>query len=723
MGLRGLFEGWHIVILVVVVVLVFGWKRLPDAARSLGRSMRIFKAEVGEMKNDAKPHQPSAASSDTVRGETVAAPAGRCAPPTPPAARRRRPRRSATPPARPPPRTRPRPARSPAPRPEDGPPHLETPSMAILRRRRNPEGRMSLGDHLRELRNRLIVALDRRRRGRRSVGWLALRPAAHDRSPSPCGRSAAQRGGDLVQLNFAGVTTSFSLKLKVSLFVGVDPGQPGLALPGLGVHRPGPDPAGEALRDRLRRRRGAAVPRRVLPGLTWSLPKAVRRPPRVHPRGRHQPASTPSDYLDLRHPVHPRLRPRLPAAGVPGRAQHGRPSLPARVMLKGWRVAVFLIFVFAAMMTADPGRVDDARAGLPDGRAVLRRGRRRRRWSTGGGPAWRAATGRAVRRRGQPARSGCARSTVAGCRADSLGQPRPRAGAAARPSAGRGRRRSLRAAGPRAGRRAPARRRRRRRRPGPRPRSTGGVDALVVVGGDGMVHLGVNAVRRHRRPAGHRRRPGPATTSPAALGLPVATTPAAAAPRLIDGAAARAAIDAGRCAGRRTGRAAGSPACSAPASTPWSTSGPTAGAGRAGRCATTSRSPASCRCSGRIPYVARPRRRALRDRGRCSSRSPTGRRTAGACGSARTPSLDDGLLDVLVARADLDPAQFLRVFPRVFSGTHVRAPARCEVRAGAPGPAARRTASSRTPTASGSAPLPLTCEVVPGRAARPASAA
>ena len=93
MGLRGLFEGWHIVILVVVVVLVFGWKRLPDAARSLGRSMRIFKAEVGEMKNDAKPHQPSAAGSDTVRGQTVQQPPAAAgttppAPTTPPVQRR-----------------------------------------------------------------------------------------------------------------------------------------------------------------------------------------------------------------------------------------------------------------------------------------------------------------------------------------------------------------------------------------------------------------------------------------------------------------------------------------------------------------------------------------------------------------------------------------------------------------------------------------------------------
>jgi len=66
----GLFEGWHIVILIVAVVALFGWKKLPDAARSLGRSMRIFKSEVEEMKRDAK-STPSAASKDTVQGERV----------------------------------------------------------------------------------------------------------------------------------------------------------------------------------------------------------------------------------------------------------------------------------------------------------------------------------------------------------------------------------------------------------------------------------------------------------------------------------------------------------------------------------------------------------------------------------------------------------------------------------------------------------------------------
>ena len=66
----GLFKPYHILILVLVIVILFGWKKLPDAARSLGRSMRIFKSEVEEMKKDGQT-PPSAASSDTVRGETV----------------------------------------------------------------------------------------------------------------------------------------------------------------------------------------------------------------------------------------------------------------------------------------------------------------------------------------------------------------------------------------------------------------------------------------------------------------------------------------------------------------------------------------------------------------------------------------------------------------------------------------------------------------------------
>ncbi|WP_067471196.1 Sec-independent protein translocase subunit TatA [Dietzia timorensis] len=45
---------WHLLIFLAVVVLLFGAKKLPDAARGLGRSMRIFKSEVKEMQHEGK---------------------------------------------------------------------------------------------------------------------------------------------------------------------------------------------------------------------------------------------------------------------------------------------------------------------------------------------------------------------------------------------------------------------------------------------------------------------------------------------------------------------------------------------------------------------------------------------------------------------------------------------------------------------------------------------
>ncbi|MGF7120718.1 sec-independent protein translocase protein TatA [Rhodococcus sp. BE178] len=43
---------WHWAIVALVVIILFGSKKLPDAARGLGRSLRIFKSEVKEMQND-----------------------------------------------------------------------------------------------------------------------------------------------------------------------------------------------------------------------------------------------------------------------------------------------------------------------------------------------------------------------------------------------------------------------------------------------------------------------------------------------------------------------------------------------------------------------------------------------------------------------------------------------------------------------------------------------
>lgn len=60
---RGALEPWHVLVLVLIVVILFGWKKLPDAARSLGRSARILKSELGD---DDK----NSASNQTVPGQT-----------------------------------------------------------------------------------------------------------------------------------------------------------------------------------------------------------------------------------------------------------------------------------------------------------------------------------------------------------------------------------------------------------------------------------------------------------------------------------------------------------------------------------------------------------------------------------------------------------------------------------------------------------------------------
>ena len=48
----GNLNGWHLVILLAVVLLLFGAPKLPGLARSIGQSMRIFKSEVKTMKEE-----------------------------------------------------------------------------------------------------------------------------------------------------------------------------------------------------------------------------------------------------------------------------------------------------------------------------------------------------------------------------------------------------------------------------------------------------------------------------------------------------------------------------------------------------------------------------------------------------------------------------------------------------------------------------------------------
>jgi sec-independent protein translocase protein TatA len=68
-----------VVIVLLVALVVFGSKRLPDSARALGRSLRILKAEAKGLKDDDTP------ASTTQVAQLPAAPAAPAAPPAPPA--------------------------------------------------------------------------------------------------------------------------------------------------------------------------------------------------------------------------------------------------------------------------------------------------------------------------------------------------------------------------------------------------------------------------------------------------------------------------------------------------------------------------------------------------------------------------------------------------------------------------------------------------------------
>ncbi|MFC1408970.1 Sec-independent protein translocase subunit TatA [Streptacidiphilus sp. N1-12] len=62
-------RGLEILIIAVVVLLLFGAKRLPDSARALGKSLRILKSEVGAMKSEDAPD-----SATATRPEALATP-------------------------------------------------------------------------------------------------------------------------------------------------------------------------------------------------------------------------------------------------------------------------------------------------------------------------------------------------------------------------------------------------------------------------------------------------------------------------------------------------------------------------------------------------------------------------------------------------------------------------------------------------------------------------
>jgi sec-independent protein translocase protein TatC len=210
---------------------------------------------------------------------------------------------------------------------------------------------MSLGGHLRELRNRIAVSALAVLLGG-TVGWIYYSPLL-TRLQEPIRQVAEARHTPLVALNFggSGITGPFSVKVRVAIFVGLLIASPVWIYQLWAFIMPG-------LTKRERRYAftflGASVPL-FLGGayLAWiTFPKAVVTLLELTPKGGSN--FTDADtYLTFitRVILAFGLAFLLPVLMVGLNLAH---VLPGRVMLKSWRVSVFLIALFAAIMTPTP---------------------------------------------------------------------------------------------------------------------------------------------------------------------------------------------------------------------------------------------------------------------------------------------------------------------------------------------------------------------------------
>ena len=73
--LRNGLEPWHLLIVAIIIIVLFGSKKLPEAARGLGKSMRILKSEARAMKEDdvAQAAAPSSEAPDRPAAQGIPA--------------------------------------------------------------------------------------------------------------------------------------------------------------------------------------------------------------------------------------------------------------------------------------------------------------------------------------------------------------------------------------------------------------------------------------------------------------------------------------------------------------------------------------------------------------------------------------------------------------------------------------------------------------------------
>jgi sec-independent protein translocase protein TatC len=210
---------------------------------------------------------------------------------------------------------------------------------------------MSLGGHLRELRNRItIAALAIFVTG--SLGWIYYDQLLI-RLEAPVLKVAHERHSELITINYSGtgITGPFAVKLKVAIFVGLLLASPiwiyqiwAFIVPGL-----------------TRREKrwslifvAASVPLFFAGGyLAWlSFPKAVTTLLELTPKGGSNVIDAEA-YLTFltRFILAFGLAFLLPVLMVGLNLAH---VLPGRLLLKSWRISIFLIALFAAVMTPSP---------------------------------------------------------------------------------------------------------------------------------------------------------------------------------------------------------------------------------------------------------------------------------------------------------------------------------------------------------------------------------
>jgi sec-independent protein translocase protein TatC len=219
------------------------------------------------------------------------------------------------------------------------------------RRPKNPEGRMPLGEHLRELRRRLIISALGVAAGAVG-GWFVYEPL-FNYLQAPLLRVAAEHH-ITANINFADVTSSFNLRLKLAIYLGIVIASPvwlyqlwAFVVPGL---------------TKKERRTsmvfvGAAVPL-FLGGifLAWLVvPNAVAFFASFAPEG-SSVLTNADTYLTFvtRTMLAFGIAFLLPLFLV---ALNYIGLVSGKTLAKGWRIAVFVIFVFAAVASPTPDAI------------------------------------------------------------------------------------------------------------------------------------------------------------------------------------------------------------------------------------------------------------------------------------------------------------------------------------------------------------------------------